>query len=251
MQDSIWTKNYEINSFLVNSQGRVGLYALLNILQDAAWLHATDLGQGAVQKAAEKSFWVLTRQKVVMREWPMWGNQLQVRTWIRPPTGPFAIRDFEIDCRGQKIGDCATSWLTVDAQSRKPLRDHSALVGVKTRDHGALTLEMPKIELRENLATVARFEVRNSDLDMNNHVNNTRYAQWILDSIPSERHREFRLLEYEINFLAEARSGDTIEIKSFSEDAQEGYHQIQFQGWRDLDQKNIFAARLLVQLSPT
>ncbi len=49
-----------------------------------------------------------------------------------------------------------------------------------------------------------------SDLDMNNHVNNTRYVKWILDSIPIEYHNTMKVNEFEINFLNE-----TFQVKRF------------------------------------
>ena len=78
---------------------------------------------------------------------------------------------------------------------------------------GALAFTPEKIAVRQGLAETARFSVRNSDLDVNGHVNNTRYAQWILDSTPLEAHRTWRVDRYEVNFLAEIQVGDAVAIE--------------------------------------
>ena len=99
--------------------------------------------------------------------------------------------------------------------------------------------------MRTDLKTEATFQVRNSDLDVNGHVNNTRYAQWILDSIPLEAHAAYRLDEYEINFLAETNVGDTVVIERGEvEPSPTSPTRWQFQGRRMPDDKTVFVARL-------
>lgn len=240
----LWSCEYEINSFLVNPQKRLGLYALLNLLQDAAWVHATHLGHGFDFVSEQKMAWVLTRQKVVMRVWPEWGERVRILTWVRPPSGAFAIRDFEVISEDQKIGEATASWILLNTESRRPVRADLKNFAEGCREDFQLSLEAPKIELSHEVETLARFEVRNSDLDLNQHVNNTRYAQWILDSIPRELHRKFLVEEYEVNFLAETHEQDRIAIQRVRQSSHLGAGWAQFQGWRESDQKIVFASRL-------
>jgi medium-chain acyl-[acyl-carrier-protein] hydrolase len=113
------------------------------------------------------------------------------------------------------------------------------------RSDSPLSIEARKVELPPSLREAARFDVRYSDLDMNLHANNTRYAQWVLDSLPPGWRRAFELTEYEVNFLAEAREGDSVAIRSTAsaEKGQKG--EAWFQGWRDSDSKAVFSAKLL------
>lgn len=250
MKQAIWTREYEVSLFLVNPQGKLGLYSLLNILQDVAWAHATHLGHGYESTIARNVFWVLTRQKLVMDEWPSLGETVEVRTWVRPPESSFANRDFEIFVNGKKRGESTTSWLLLDAKTRKPLRGDMRSLGIEARTDFQLSLAVPKIEPQTGLEDLARFQVRNSDLDMNQHVNNTRYAQWILDSIPHAWHRQYQLHEYEVNFLAETKSNDVITIqKSELQPLAPATGWTQFQGLREEDEKVVFTARLNVSES--
>lgn len=99
--------------------------------------------------------------------------------------------------------------------------------------------------LKDNLETVASFSVRNSDIDLNMHVNNTKYAQWILDSIPLSSHGQYDLKSYEINFVAETKLEDVIAIQKSQRDyLEDGSFQSQFQGVREADGKTVFIARL-------
>ena len=189
MNSVVWTQSHAVNSIVANAQKRLGLVGLLDILQDVAWVHAERLGHGYEATMAAGALWVLSRQKLVMDAWPDWGDELVVRTWVRPIKGPLIHRDYEILVGEAKVGESAASWLTLDATTRRPIRPTGAAASLDFRSDGALALTAEKLALRQDLAETARFPVRNSDLDVNGHVNNTRYAQWILNRRPSRRSR--------------------------------------------------------------
>ncbi len=242
MKKSIWIQNYNVNTFLVNPQKKLGLYGLLNLFQDTAWIHATHLGHGYESMIKEQTAWVLTRQKLKMESWPHWGDDIQIKTWIRPINGLLAIRDFEMMSSGKKWGECTTQWLILDLKTRRPAEKSLKLSLDEFRPDCPPFIDAGKIHPSAIGKFLAEFHVRNSDLDLNGHVNNTRYAQWILDSVPHEKHPEFILREYEVNFIAETKSGDVISIlgTTLSDDS---FH---FQGLRSADKKVVFAATFKV-----
>lgn len=43
----------------------------------------------------------------------------------------------------------------------------------------------------------AEFIVRRSDIDTNAHVNNTKYIEWVLETIPEEVYRTYRMVALE------------------------------------------------------
>ena len=249
MKKNIWSESYKVSSFLVNPQKKLGLFGLLNLIQDVAWEHATHLGHGYDKMIQDNVGWVLTRQKLTMSRWPQWGEEIGIRTWIRPIKGMIAIRDFEIySGDGVKLGDCSTQWLIMDLKTRRPSEKILNLED-EFRVDAPVTIDASKISIKSKLSLLAEFMVRNSDLDLNSHVNNTRYAQWVLDSISQSTHSEFILNSYEVNFIAEAKAGDSVSILS----TPLVENQIQFQGVRSSDNKVIFASTLNVtaeQLAP-
>lgn len=245
--EEVFVQNYLVNSFLVNPQKKLGIYALLNLLQDTAWTHASLLGHGYEETLAQKTAWVLTRQKVVMNNWPTWGEKLTVKTWVRPLKGPFAVRDFEILSGNNVIGSSSTSWVLMNVETRTAVLENLSL-SFKARKDYQLNYDAGKVSITHTLEPRATFEVRNSDLDMNEHVNNTRYVQWLLDSIPREWHKRYALLSYEVNFISETHSGDTIDILMSPERPEETEDfEVQFQGLRK--GKAVFSARM--QVRPT
>jgi len=240
MKQVIWEQEFKVNTLLVNPQKRLGLVGLLNVLQDLAWEHANHLGFGYQDLLDRGVYWVLTRQRLRMDAWPAWGATLSIKTWSRPFSGFMAQRDFEV-----YQGSCCTDWLNLDLATHRPRRlrveDSTGLV----RLDKALDYEPAKIDAQAAWETLASFKVRNSDHDMQGHVNNTRYAQWVLDALPMEQLAGSAIREYEAGFLAETRLGDELQVQAAQAVPMEGdLLTRRFQGLRQADGKAAFIARL-------
>ena len=189
---AIWTEEYDVTSFLVDFRKRLSLPGLLNLLQESAWRHAAHLGHGYEETRSVGTSWVLFRQLLQMDAWPAWEDRLSIRTWLRPPTTVVVTRDFELSVGGQAVGQAAAHWLTIDHQTRRPSPLPFTKDGSLFRQDGHLTIEPKKLQVSQELQKLTDFQVRTSDLDMNGHVNNTRFAQWVLDSLPLEAHKAHR-----------------------------------------------------------
>lgn len=244
----LWIAEYQITSLLVNPLGSLGLYGALNLIQETAWMHAESLGFGMADMEKEGLYWVLTRQILQMKEWPHFGKSLKVETWLRPPEGAFVSREFRLlDENNQEIGLCSTSWLALDRQSKKILPAEKLRSWDKLTSTHITGLMPEKIPVAGNYERLARYRVRNSDLDINQHVNNTKYAQWILDAVPYELHKKLKLKTYSVNFLAETHLGDKVEVDRSCdspnvEQAPQGL--TRYRGVRESDGKILFTAQL-------
>lgn len=242
-----WSENFKITSLLVNPMGRLGLYGLLNLLQETAWMHAEAIGFGMHAMEQQGLYWVLTRQTVQMKKWPSFKQSISIETWLRPPEGAFVTREFLIkDSQDQILGSCATSWLALDRQTGKILPSQNLRPWEHICLDRATGLTTEKIPVAGDYEKLARFRVRNSDLDINQHVNNCKYAQWILDSIPYDLHKTLKLNSYSVNFLAETYLEDKVEIDrslQATSDSETSGASV-YRGIRSGDEKVLFTARL-------
>lgn len=137
MKKQIWTEDYKIASYLVNLRGKAGLYAILNFIQDVGWLHTINMKV----KLEKHHGWVFTRQKLEMFEWPAWNQMITIRTWLRPPSESFMMRDYEIYLADKKIGQCASTFTVMDMQTRK-------LALIDFQNYGAVFREEGLLELK-------------------------------------------------------------------------------------------------------
>lgn len=240
----IWTEDYKITSFLVNLRGQAGLYAILNLVQDVGWMHAIHLDV----RLPKNRGWVFTRQKLAMTEWPAWNKTVTIRTWLRPPQDSFLFRDYEIHDGERKIGECTSTFTVMDLETRRiAIEDWSKYEDI-WRPDGHLAHRPEKVLFSGDVEDLQEFQVRNSDIDLNRHVNNTKYAQWALDSLPIDALRGgFDLREYDVNFLAEMKAGDVVTVQKTKTDLPDGKEMIiGFQGLRKTDGKPAFTARMRV-----
>ena len=54
--------------------------------------------------------------------------------------------------------------------------------------------------------------VRFTDLDVNGHMNNTQYLNWVDDLLPGTHHRDHPAREFTICYLSEALEGQVLEL---------------------------------------
>jgi len=74
----------------------------------------------------------------------------------------------------------------------------------------AIADDFPPLPRPGDSGREVHFAVRQSDLDMNRHVNNAVYVGWALESAPEEIAQTRRPVDLEVAFRAEALAGDTV-----------------------------------------
>jgi len=62
------------------------------------------------------------------------------------------------------------------------------------------------------LRHVERKTVRYADIDFNLHANNAKYIEWAMDCLETDLVTSHRVKRFQINFNAEARLSDTLDI---------------------------------------
>ena len=242
VEENILRNSYAIRSYEVNAGGRLSIPSIFNLLQDAASGHALKLGVSVPQLLAGNYTWVLSRIYLKMDQYPGWGDTIQVHTWPSGIQRVFALRDFDIRMNGRTIGSCVSAWIIIDAANRRPARPTSFArqLNPVERPHvvvhslGKLTpLKTPQIE--------KRFSVRYRDLDINQHVNNVSYIEWLLECSPGIADSDRFLSELEVNFLGEAFHGDKVMARCCHQE--ENGMQIAHDVLRETDGRELIRAR--------
>jgi len=209
-----WEDEYSIAFAEVDTKNEVFLPHLWNLMQETAWHHADHLKVGYSDLAEQRYFWVLSRLSIQMEEYPRWGDQIRIKTWLTGIGRLFALRHFSIaNSKGDILGTAKSAWLVLDLKSRKPQRIEPVFKHLLHLFDGLPSTEEPEKLPPSGQSKVEKsYTVRYSDIDMHHHVNNTKYIEWILDSYPFEMNQTRQIHSLEINFLAESSSGDEISI---------------------------------------
>jgi medium-chain acyl-[acyl-carrier-protein] hydrolase len=210
----IYEEPCPVFSFLLDPRKRLSIPALFGILGDAAGRDATRRGWGYDELARRNQAWVLIRSRLKINRQPAWGERMIIRTWPKNMDGVIAYRDFQImDDAGNILITGTSAWTLIDLFSRKPVR----LIGreYETGDlanYHAIPDKPAKIEWPPKMTTAAELKVKYGLLDMNNHVNNSRYIEMVMNELPISMLMDRQLNEIEVNFISEVIIGDDIGI---------------------------------------
>lgn len=114
--------------------------------------------------------------------------------------------------QGKEVASQDSKWVLVDTVSRKILREPPEALGFPfdlplEQEHD---FTIPKCR---DALTAGMEKVTYSRTDDNGHLNNTQYADIILDNLPLEVTARQRLKKLVINYHSEAKLGDTLEIR--------------------------------------
>ncbi len=202
--------------------------AVLDLFQDVAGEHARALGIGRDAMMAEKLIWVIVRVRYRVLRTPKQFDKVRVKTWPLPPRRSIFQREYKImDGNGEPLVLGSSEWVVIHAERRRlmPVGDIYPLKDEFLEERNFAD-GFPRLS---DFDGEGEAEVRLphfTDLDMNGHVNNTKYANYILDTVrpeADERIEEF-LIEYHREVKGDApfalsrrREGKCIDVKGTSD----------------------------------
>lgn len=238
----IWEEHFEIASYHMDPFGYLKLSSLFELLQDAASRDAARKGFGYHQLLANNRYWVLLRALLHIERLPRWEERVCFKTWPKESTGVVAFRDFTLESdEGELLLKATSTWSQLNAESRRPVRievgrDYQPIIG-----RSAIDDRPARVDLPADLEYGDPIEVKYSQIDVNKHVNNTRYLEWVLNEMPYDFLRDRQIKGLEVNFLSEGMLGDYLRtgIKKSSETEYFGCVE------RVAEQQKLYAVRFL------
>lgn len=212
--EQIWEKKYTLRAGDFDTYNRILPSAVLELFQDAAGQHAETLGVGFEAMLKRSLLWVLVRVKFEILE-PVKPNQtVVVKTWPLTPQRLHYNREYTIsDATGKRLIVGSSEWTVIHSRERRlvsaqdiyPFADGFYTETVFDSKIG----KVPAFEA-DGEPYVARCGF--CDLDRNDHVNNTKYANYALNAICPE---ETDVLQsFQIDYRKEALHGARLNIFS-------------------------------------
>ena len=215
MTAGIWTERFRVRSYEITPRGTASVLALADYLQEAAGHHAAELGVSMQDLLDDGRAWVLARLRLDIDRLPKWEDDVVVETWPSGLDRLYATREFVLHDGSDEGGVLArgtSAWLVIDTDRRRPLRPPAMLRSLETPDRPpALAHDVSRdLPAPERTDAASTFTVRYHDLDVNRHVNNVRYLEWALETLPPEVLDARRCLSLQLQFSAETTLGDTV-----------------------------------------
>jgi acyl-ACP thioesterase len=210
-----YQQTFKIRESECDNKSLMRLSALWELLQEVAGEHAAILGFGYESMQTRGTFWALMRMEATITRYPKWGEDVRIVTQPAGISKLLAIREYFVyDKDNNELVKAKSAWAIVEFRTMRVQRPNAY-----SNEHEFFSVEYPD-GVPEKLSEINGEHVRDfhaefCDIDINNHVNNSRYINWI-ENILVPRLGEKRISHICANYLAETKIGET--LRAFEQD---------------------------------
>ncbi|KAF9690048.1 hypothetical protein SADUNF_Sadunf01G0155400 [Salix dunnii] len=201
LQDGlVYRQNISVRSFEIGGDRKMSFGALLSHLQDTALNQSiiTELlvdGFGSTREMSRNNLiWVVSTLHVVVDRYPTWTEVVEVDTWMYASGKNGLGRDwiFRDSKTGETLANATSVYVMMNRETRKLSK-----ISKEMRDElepYLMDCECPIIN--KDSRKILKLDVSTADqgctglspgwkdMDINQHVSNVKYIDWILESVP-------------------------------------------------------------------
>ena len=215
-----------VHYFQIDGSRSMTPAALLSALQEMAISHSDSLGFSVQYNLTHHCFWSVVNWHLKLYRMPKYNETITLQTWSDKFARFQANRSFFLfDENGNKLLDGISRWIFMDSEKRKPANVPADMVE-KYHSGQVSAIEgekffMPKTPAGRLICT-RDFVVTRRDTDTNGHANNVKYLEWVMDDIPDAIYEDMTLKDIRIVYRKECLRGDTVTIKTYLQDTENG-----------------------------
>lgn len=197
---------------------RASVASIINYMLNVAGTDAHNKGFGVDVLQGQSFTWVLSRLAVEIKSQPRQYDDVVVDTWVNEFNRLSSTRNFKVRKGNEVVAFGVSQWCMINMETRQAV-DMSTLKDVYER---AMVAEPSPIAVPARLraiepSTSTSRPVVYSDIDFNRHVNTLRYIDLVFDALPIELIEKNDGMRIDLNFIAEARYGETLTIGAVNE----------------------------------
>ena len=237
MGDVYGEYSWAVRTYECGPDGRATMASVCNWLQEAASLNAESLAfsKSDFEAAGENISWVLTRLKVRIARFPKWEEKVSILTFPRGGRRIVAYRDFVLTgADGVELGRATSEWMLIDLASRKIVAIPDGVFAAANTVREPVFGEEPFAKLRWDCKAESpdalAFRARRGDIDLNGHVNNVHYVEWLMEGRPEAAGP---CHEIDIVFKSETLAGEEVRVESVETEPGVYFHRVYAPDGRD------------------
>ena len=210
--NKIFEMKYDLRTSDFDKFNHIRVSSVLDLFQDAACRHAEEIGVGFEEMNKRSYIWVLVKTRFEIFSQPEVRQGVIVKTWPLEPNKYIYRREYCIeDENGEKLIVGSSEWVVVHSEKRR-LVAAPDLYSFTEGFHTEMNFEARhnKVDDFDIQSLPYTFKPGFSQLDVNNHVNNTKYADFVLDAINPED--AFEIEGFQIDYRKEVLQGTQLNI---------------------------------------
>lgn len=185
--------------------------AVLDLFQEIASVHANELGVGFDNLIQSGLLWVLVRVKFEVVKAPKMHSKIIAKTWPLPAGRVSLQREYLIeDAEGNTLIKGTSEWVTMHVETRKLVQNGISYPLNEYCEDKNFAERIKKIPDFEANGEGAKIKPSYCDIDENMHVNNIRYADFVLNAYETQNREE--ITAFQLDFHKEVKMGDCVSL---------------------------------------
>ena len=180
----IFEKEYELRAADFDRWDRMHPASILSLFQDVAGIHANELGIGFAALMERQTIWVLTKVRYELVGTPRRYERVRVRTWPLPPARINFRREYCIETMdGDVLVQGTSEWVVAHSEKRRVLPAADVYPSDDYCTDTCFPGRLAKVPLFEAEGEGREVVPGFTQLDINGHINNTCYADFVMDAL--------------------------------------------------------------------
>ena len=209
---SVFSETLLLRSTDVDLYRRLRTSVLFRLLQEAAIRHTEQLGMGRDKTLDKGILWVVLMQRAEIARMPEYDEQVVLKSWPGKTMHLLFPRYSSLEtASGEPLLKASAIWGLVDAHTRSvvfPEKFGIEIDGLVTGDE----IAMPSAVRKADGDREQTFTVPYSFVDLNGHMNNSRYFDLAEDCIGAAAAGAL-LKEIAVEYQNEARLAETLSLR--------------------------------------
>lgn len=240
-----YSKKYEVNYYDVDYKLQCKLSTIVNFLCDIGNSHSEYAGDTIEKLVHDNMIWVFYKYDIKINKYPKYRETVTVTTEAKAFNKFYAHRGYTItNEKGEVLVEALALFFLIDIKRRRPIRIPEEKMRVfGAEDVNKVKIDMDAIRDIKGEENKKSFDIRYSDIDSNGHVNNEKYMEWAIESVPEEIFKNFAVKRIKVDFEKETTYGHEVnifsEIEHISDDEYNSTHLIKDEEGKELTKLEI------------
>lgn len=208
----LYTEKYHVRGRDVDRNGVMSLATLARLLLQVSGQQTDDLNETYGNAFQDSGLtWFILQHDMTITRLPQFNDVITIETEALAYNRFFTHRRFKVWCNEVLIVETLMRFAVVDIVERKLVRIQEKFV---SHYQASLTPKLDAMtkftKLESSLVSISHYETYYSHIDINQHVNNAVYLDWVVDSLDSEFLQTHTPKKVTIIYENEVRLGDKV-----------------------------------------
>lgn len=171
--------------YLCDRNHQLTLSMLVNLLIEVSENHSAGLGREETYMNERGISWIILRYEFDIKRMPEAKEEIEIETFATEYNKLFTYRTFIVrDDKNNPLIEVKVTFALMDYKSRKMVRIPAVVVEpYEALFSKRIRREIKPHEIDREQMSEKNYTVRYFDIDTNQHVNNSKYIEWLLDCL--------------------------------------------------------------------